>query len=498
MPAVTIAEMLAIEASAQAKGWTEDQLLTTAGERLGIAIGRFFPGPRTTIAYLGKGHNAGDALVALRVLRDQLGWKVFLRCAWPITEFAPLTLKKWNECGNPMPLEHAPSWRDLDGPLVLLDGLLGSGACGSLRSPIVELAKEMAGLRLHAGARVAAIDLPSGIDADSGEISPDTVRADVTFMIGSAKCGLLQARAAAATGALSLVPVDPLASDAPADLALISPQTMECGKEKRPFDCHKGMAGRVAILAGSECYSGAAVLAATGALRGGAGLITLFVPNTIRCLVSSKCPPEIIVRGINSPRELLDFKFDALVVGCGLGEMEPTMAEDLLGLIDQSLAPAVIDADALNQMARSQRLDLLSERHVVTPHPGEFMRLTPDLATLPREEAARHFSDRFPTTLVLKGSRTIVTRRGEPLWINSTGTPAMASGGQGDLLAGVIGARLAFGDPTFEAAALACWVCGRAAEIALDQEKHSEESLTASDVGQFLGAAFRDWKNSHR
>lgn len=481
-----------------ANGWTEDQLLTTAGERLGIAIGRYFPHPGTAIAYLGKGHNAGDALLALRVLRDRFQWRIHARCAWPIAEFAPLALEKWHECGIPMPLDRNPSWRDYKRPLLLLDGLLGSGASGPLRSPLRELAGEMTSLRAHAGARIAAVDLPSGIGADSGEVFPDTVLADVTFMIGSAKRGLLQAQAAAATGALSLVPVDPLASSGPCDIELISPQTMEFGKKPRPFDCHKGMAGRVAILAGSECYSGAAVLAASGALRGGAGLITLFVPSPVRSLVASKCPPEIIVRALADPRELLKFKFDSLVVGCGLGEMESSTADGLLDLISRSPSPVVVDADALNQLAKSRRLDLLTDQHILTPHPGEFERLAPDLATESRETAARKFCERVPATLLLKGSRTLVTRRGEPLRVNSTGTPAMASGGQGDLLAGVIGARLAFGDSPVQAAALASWICGRAAEIAIHQGRHSEESLAPSDLAQFLGEAFRDWKTSCR
>jgi NAD(P)H-hydrate epimerase len=117
---------------------------------------------------------------------------------------------------------------------------------------------------------------------------------------------------------------------------------------------------------------------------------------------------------------------------------------------------------------------------------------------LPREEAARRFADRVPATLLLKGCRTIVTRQGQPLWCNSTGTPGMATGGQGDLLAGVIGARLAIGDSPVDAAALGAWLCGRAAEVALNQENLSEESLAPSDVLHFLGAAFRDWKSSRR
>ena len=160
--------------------------------------------------------------------------------------------------------------------------------------------------------------------------------------------------------------------------------------------------------------------------------------------------------------------------------------------------PAVIDADALNLIARSGMTGILAERHVITPHPGEFRRLAPDLAGLPRESAARAFADRIPATLLLKGCRTLVTRRGQPLWCNATGHPGMATGGQGDLLAGVIGARLAIGDPPLEAAALAAWLCGRSAEIALNEPAISEESLTPSDVSRHLGGAFLDWKCTRR
>ena len=498
MAAITIAETRAVEATATAAGWSEEQLLNLAGERLGRAIGRYFPKPGSVIGYLGKGHNAGDALVALRILRDEFGWEIATRNAYPIEECAPLTRKKWQELGLAAPLDESPGWRDLATPLVLLDGLLGSGTRGALRAPLVQLAAEMAALRQHAGARVAAVDLPSGIDPDTGRISPDTVIADVTFMIGNAKRGLLFGHAAPATGALAVVPVEPLTSSRPGDFELISPQTLDCGKSPRAFDFHKGMAGRVAILAGSAAYTGAAVLAATGALRGGGGLVTLFVPNAVRDSISAKCPPEIIVRGFHNPRELMELTFDSWVIGCGLGEMDTPTAEGLLDLISNSPAPAVLDADALNLIAKSGKTEIFRRNHLLTPHPGEFARLAPDLRDLPREEAARKFADRVPATLLLKGCRTIVTRQGRPLWCNSTGSPGMATGGQGDLLAGVIGARLAIGDSPVDAAALGAWLCGRAAEVALNQENLSEESLAPSDVLHFLGAAFQDWKSSRR
>jgi NAD(P)H-hydrate epimerase len=178
--------------------------------------------------------------------------------------------------------------------------------------------------------------------------------------------------------------------------------------------------------------------------------------------------------------------------------MNEAAADLLFALITGSPVPVVIDADALNLIAKHRMTGILTNRHVLTPHPGEFKRLAPDLAGLPREEAARAFADRFPATLLLKGARTIVTAKGRPLWCNTTGTPGMASGGQGDLLAGVIGARLAIGDAPLEAAALSAWLCGRGAETALSGGRISEESLTASDVAGYLGSAFLDWRCARR
>jgi NAD(P)H-hydrate epimerase len=502
MAAVTGAEMRSLELAVIQAGHSEEKLLDAAGKALGVAIGRHFPHPGTAIGYLGKGHNAGDTLVALRVLLDRFGWKISVRNAFPSHELAPLTAKKMAEmaemgelaclCDAPCPLE-------IDGPLILLDGLVGLRGDGPLREPLAKLAAEMEWLRQYAGARVAAVDVPSGVDPDSGIAAPGAVVADATFMIGNAKVGLLFGHAASVTGALVLVEVDLLTSSNHGKYELITPRGFTLGRGPRVFDFHKGMAGRVSILAGSECYTGAAVLAAKGAICGGAGLVTLWVPKAVQHLVAAKSPVEAIVRGVDHPLEVLSLPCDALVVGCGLGELDSVWTSELLELIGQTACPMVVDADALNVVARSALgIGIFSANHVLTPHPGEFARLTPDLIDLPREEAARRLVERTPATLLLKGCRSIVTRHGQPLWSNPTGTPAMATGGQGDLLAGVIGAFLASGGSTIEAAALAAWVCGRAAEIAMNQRDFSEESLTPTDSSSFIGAALRDWKGAIR
>jgi hydroxyethylthiazole kinase-like uncharacterized protein yjeF len=501
MSAITVSAMRELEQAAMACGWSEEALMDLAGRRLAAAISDFFPIPGHVVGYLGKGHNAGDALVALRWLREEFGWHVSVRPAYPIEELAPLTRSKWLSAGLLDCHCEPPSALDFRRPLVLLDGLLGIGAVGSLRQPLLQLAKEMAVLRERYGAKVAAIDVPSGTDPDSGEAHAGGVVADITFMIGAAKIGLLEARAASTAGALAIVPVEPLSSadeERTGQLALICPQSLSVGKAPRPFDFHKGLAGRVGILAGSAKYAGAAALSAMGALRGGAGLVTLHVPREASDRVSQQVSAEVIVLPCDNPAQLLEAGYDALAIGPGLGAIAEAFGDGLEKLIAHTQLPTVLDADALNFLAASNKLGLLKANHLLTPHPGEFRRLAPDLAELSREQAARSFATRWPCTLLLKGSRTLVIRGEETLWCNATGTPGMACGGQGDVLSGVIAARLAAGLDVVSAAATGAWLCGRAAERAIARSGQADESLTPSDLAGHFGGAFTDWRDGRR
>jgi NAD(P)H-hydrate epimerase len=391
-----------------------------------------------------------------------------------------------------------PDWRALPRPLVLLDGLLGIGANGPPRPPLDALVAEMDWLRRHAGALVAAVDGPSGVDPDSGEVHPGAVAADLTFLIGAPKRGLLTAAAANHTGSLAVVRVAPLEPPPGGDLAMIGPGSLSPARMPRPFDFHKGEAGRVAILAGSPAYPGAAVLAAMGALRAGAGYVVIFAPPPAVPAIAAKCPPEIIVRPCSDAMAALDLAPDALVVGPGLDQPPAIPGDSLLQLLATAPQPIVLDADALNFLAAGAYSGVLRDNHILTPHPGEFRRLAPDLADLPRELAARRFAQRSPSTLLLKGCRSLVAAAGEPLWSNPTGTPGMATGGQGDVLSGVIGARLAIGDPPAVAAAFGAWLCGRAGELAEEASVGAAESLTPGDCLTHLGRAFRDWREAAR
>lgn len=497
--AVTVDEMIDAEKQAIRNGWTEDRLLDAAGKNLGHAIHRYFTTPGTIIAYLGKGHNAGDALVALEVLRDEYGWSVGFRSALNLQDCAPLVIERANRLGMEARLTDPPEALHARRPLVLLDGLLGTGSSGSPRPPLDQMAHEMAFLRQRHHAQIAAVDLPSGVDANTGLAADGAVTADITFMIANAKVGLLRAAAAEHVGALALVPLEPLTINGDSHLELIAPQNIVHARAPRPFDFHKGMAGKVSILAGSNDYPGAAALAAIGALRGGAGLVILNVPLSVLPAVRCLCPPEIIIKGYHDPRDVLTEGSQARVIGCGLGTPDETTSEQLLHWLEASDLPTVIDADALNLIARAQRHDLLRRQHILTPHPGEFARLAPEFQHHDREVAVSDFCRKYPSTLLLKGCRTLVGQSKSRIRCNASGHPGMASAGMGDLLAGVIGALLAAGHHGHDAAAIGAWLCGRAAERSLwSTPSQSQESMTASDAADHLGGAWHDWKGALR
>ena len=262
---------------------------------------------------------------------------------------------------------------------------------------------------------------------------------------------------------------------------------------RRKFDAHKNQFGRIGVVAGSEGLTGAAVLSASGALRGGAGLVEVFVPREIYSVVAVAAPPEAMVKPIASYRDLLSSKVDVWAIGPGLGSER---SDEILELVEQLESPAVIDADALNFVAR--HLDVLTRcagPRLLTPHPGEMKRLFPS-APDSRAQTARDFCSRYPVALLLKGSRTIVYEQNATLSFNTTGTPAMATGGMGDVLTGVCAALIGQRLKPYDAGRVGAWICGRAAEIAIRDGGASDESLLPTDVLSHLGRAFNDLRDS--
>ncbi|MCP4169467.1 MAG: NAD(P)H-hydrate dehydratase [Fuerstiella sp.] len=271
----------------------------------------------------------------------------------------------------------------------------------------------------------------------------------------------------------------------------------------RAADAHKGTFGRVLIIGGSVGMSGAACLSATAALRGGAGLVSVAVPKSIQAIVASYEPSYMTIGlpsggggqlsdiCVDDVRHLVADK-DAIAVGPGLGPSKQ-VADLVLSLLRESECPVILDADALNVVAKYEmfaRMDSIPPC-ILTPHPGEFSRLT-GVSTAEiqcnREDAARVFAEKYKVVVVLKGAGTVVTD-GNRVFVNSTGNSGMATGGSGDVLTGLIVSQVSQGMSLFDAASVAVHVHGRAGDLAAAEL--SERGLIASDLLRFLGAAWQ-------
>lgn len=493
---VTSREMKGIEERAFAAGISAEALMEEAGALMATAIEAFFPTPGVCHAFFGKGHNGGDALVAARHLA-QAGWRVEWNAVFPRETLAHLTQKKLVQAQE-IPFRDVEAHRA--GPHIVLDGVLGIGAKPGLSEPIRSATRAINRLRSEAGAAVFALDLPTGLDGDTGEADPDAVVADFTLCVGFAKRGLLADAALDFVGRLAVLPLAELTVPQEADAleSVATPRTLAGLLPARRFSTHKGDCGRVGIIAGSRGLTGAAIMAAQAAVRAGAGLVSLFVTPDIYPLVASAVMPEVMVTPVDCYLAILDLPLDALAIGPGLGQSD---APDVLAVTEYFKGPVVVDADALNALAQNPDTLLRAVGpRLLTPHPGEMRRLFPASGEFSRRESAERFlqsvaQSRSPVTLLFKGSRTLVAERtgtGTRVSYNSTGNPGMASGGMGDVLSGTCAALAGQGLSLFDAARVGAWVCGRAAERAVTHGGHSQQSLAATDLLTHFGRAFGD------
>jgi hydroxyethylthiazole kinase-like uncharacterized protein yjeF len=479
---VTCEEMKRAEEEAFATGVSAEDLMEQAGRGIAEVVRQFHPVPGACIVVSGKGHNAGDAFVAARHLANW-GWTIGLRPAFAESDLASLAAKKRAEISS------AESGVPLRGVRVVLDGLLGIGARGEPREAIAEAIQEINTLRAE-GAWVLAIDIPSGLDGDSGVPSSCCVEADLTVAIAAVKQGLVADAAINAVGRLALVPLPDLTVPENSWRAAFSPE-LRGWNPPRPFDTHKGMAGRIGIVAGSPGFLGAARMCTAAAVRAGGGLVTCFARREVADALAASCVPEVMVKAVDHYREVLEANLDVIAIGPGLGTAQ---AGDVQSLFREARQPMVVDADALNILSPDPSLlKHAAGPRLLTPHPGEMQRLfSQDGRT--RQAWLEDFVSRYPVTLLLKGARTLIGAAEGAKYYNTTGHPGMASGGMGDVLTGVCAALIgqAKDRSLVQNSVLGAWVCGRAAERKVSHGGGSFESLCASDVIAHLGEAFTD------
>ncbi|MDI3299527.1 MAG: NAD(P)H-hydrate dehydratase [Bacillota bacterium] len=473
-------------------------------------------GPPLVSVVAGRGHNGGDGLVAARHLAG-LGFRVrALLLADEAERLEGLPALQWRRLAG-WPVERRALGRagaGLEEALResdwVVDAVTGSGVQGGLHGGAARAAEAMAAVRAR-GARILALDLPSGSDADRGACPEPHVRADVTVTIGRPKLGTLLYPAAEAAGLLLLgeIPVPPAVwREVGPRARLTEPAAAAALLPARPAAAHKGLFGHVLVVGGSRGLGGAPGLAARGAVRGGAGLVSVATVEEVAAPVAASLP-EAMVSGFRPDADgrlgpevaagVLELagRADVLLLGPGLGRSEGTreLVRALLGRWEGGL---VLDADALAVVGADEvaalrgRLPGAAAKTVVTPHPGEAGRFlgrpTGEILTDP-PAAARELAHRARAAAILKGAHTLVAVPDGRLWVNPTGNPGMATGGSGDVLAGLVAALLAQGLEAGAAARLGVYLHGLAGDLAA--RASNGRALAAGDLAAWLGAAYR-------
>jgi NAD(P)H-hydrate epimerase len=477
---------------------------------------RYSPLEKHKIVILcGRGNNGGDGMVVARLLRERgIAPRVFL-----LTD--PQTLKgdaavNWERLaasGAPEVVPGSDAWRQvkpaLEDATLVVDALFGTGLTKPLEGFFAEVVRDINAA--SPGAKIVAVDLPSGIAADSGNLIGECVRADASVTFTAPKMAHVFPPACGRVGDWVVkpigTPVEAMQNDPELFLNLTTAQDLHWAICPRPLDAHKGNFGHVLILAGSVGKTGAAAMAAKAALRAGAGLVTVATPKSALPIVASLGmefmteplpetePGTISLRALDYGRldQLMEGK-TVLAIGPGIGNVRET-AELVRTAVGRYPLPVVLDADGLNAFAGCMdNLGANGRVRVLTPHPGEMARLT-GLKTSEivsrRVQVARDFARQYGIFLVLKGFRTLVVSPDGQVWVNPTGNPGMASGGTGDVLTGLIAGLLAqfLARPVTEVVAAAVYLHGSAGDLAA--EKVGQASLIAGDLLDFLPQAFR-------
>jgi NAD(P)H-hydrate epimerase len=447
------------------------ELMRRAGEAAFAALRRRWPMARTVSVLCGGGNNGGDGYVLARAAL-QAGLDVSVHPLAPVEKLggdALLAYQAYRDAGGSL-AAFIPS--GFEGCEVLVDAMLGIGLDRAVEGPYAEVIAAVH--RFHGG--VLALDIPSGLDADTGHPWGGAIRADLTITFIALKQGLFTGAGLAHCGGIVL---DDLATP-PAVQASQKPSARLLpgwtgGLPARARDTHKGRCGHVLVVGGAPGFSGAARLAAEAAARVGAGLISLATPSPL--FMPDR--PELMCHGVARVSELLPLLHRANVVALGPGLGQSDWSRVIHEEVLRHDLPLVMDADALNLLAASPQK---RENWILTPHPGEAARLLrTDTATVQRDRyaAIAELRARFGGTVVLKGSGTLIQGENGLPQVCTLGNPGMASGGMGDVLTGVIAGLWAQGLPRAEAAETGVRLHGAAGDAAA---REGERGLLASEL----------------
>ena len=514
MKIVTTDQMRQIDRECVQRGITVSTLMENAGKAVAGEVKASLSDlkDRHIVFLIGGGNNGGDGLVAARYLNDW-GARCFIYlCAERPADDSNLKLARGHgidyiEAAQDKGLKTLDDL--LGGAAIVVDALLGTGNLRPLEG-VFEQALEKAGrARRERCMKIIAIDLPSGMDTDTGAVDPVCPYADITVTLGFPKLGLFSFPGAERVGALKIVDIG-----IPEDLAesvtteLMDSRWAASALPARPMNANKGSFGRVLVTAGSLNYIGAAYLACSGAQRAGAGLVTLATASSLQPILAAKLTeatylplPESQPGFISAEAgDIITRQFsqyDVFLIGCGLGQ-DPSTVEFVSSLIlEKELPLPVLDADALNILPKiPEWWQWLTDDAILTPHIVELSRLCGlgiDEIQSDRLGITRQLAAEWHQTIVLKGAYTVIATTDGRCRLSPFANAGLASAGTGDVLAGVIAGLAAQGLTPFDAASLGVYLHGTAA--AMVKEKLGDAGMVASDLLPALPLAIKQLKN---
>lgn len=545
MKLVSVPEMLAIEKEADASGLTYERMMENAGTGLAEEIHRSFDLQMEAgiLGLIGSGNNGGDTLIALEKLAA-IGWKAaaYIVGKRPVDD--PLISRLQSSGGEIIKHKTDPEHANLKAALqsngFILDGILGTGITLPLRGKVSQVlqfvAEELPGLDVRP--TIIAVDCPSGVDCETGDVAAQSLKADMTITMAAVKRGLLEFPACTYLGELRLVGIGLESSEheyptwESINRIVVDANWVRESLPARPSNAHKGTFGTVMIVAGSVNYTGAALLAGKASYRSGAGLVEMAVPAPLHPALAGQFPEGIWLllphemgviaeSGAEVIRGSLE-RISAMLLGPGLGLENETecFIEKLLSSTTPSkrseigfvaavhqvdppkkveLPPLVIDADGLKLLANLPDWhEKIESPAILTPHPGEMSVLTGSKVSkiqAQRLETAEKFAAKWGHVIVLKGANTVVAEPDGRTAVIPVANPALARAGTGDVLAGIIVALRGQGLGAFEAAVSGCWIHAQSG-LKAAANLGTSTSVLAGDLVEKIPEVFRELEES--
>ncbi len=518
MKIVTAEQMRDIDRRAAASGITTDFLMENAGRAVAESVRHFidYVAGKTVLALAGPGNNGGDALVAARCLHEWGATVNVYLLSGRTGEDKNLSLLKEHEIPvfqleKDLKLSRLKKLVSSSG--VVIDGILGTGKVRPLEGSFKEILELINGEKQRRPALVvAAVDIPTGLNADTGAVDPSCLQADLTITLGLAKPGLYNFPGAEKTGKLVIADIGiPVELSSGIQTELMTAEWARAALPERPAGANKGTFGRVLAVVGSENYIGAAYLACMGAARVGAGVVTLSTARSLQPILASKltevtyAPLPETTKGTLSEKaaaaihSILPY-YRVLLMGCGLGQLPHTKSfvRKVLTGLPERRPLMVLDADALNIVSEMNRWwERLPADTIVTPHAGEMSRLLKisiDEVQGNRFEVCRRAASDWNKIVVLKGAFSIIAEPSGCARVSDAANAGLASAGTGDVLAGVIAGLAGQGVSPFDAASLGVYLHAAAGERVKDEL--GDTGMLASDLLPVLPKVIKGLKEN--